>query len=164
MYRTLPWAMFIRASATDLKPRWSTRNGGRIQTLAALNVLLTSLISLLPADTLTAYMEVAGQVLLGNYGVLSVLIRAVLAPLTEEVLFRGLVYGNLKKALPRRLAVVLASAVFGLMHGQVLWTAYTALLGAFFCVVRDRYDSLWASVVLHMSFNAGSYLVMAANK
>ena len=127
----------------------------------ALNVLLTSLLSLLPADTLSAYMEAAGQVLLGGYGALSVLILTVLAPLTEETLFRGLIYGNLKKALPRWLAVILASAVFGLMHGQPLWVAYTALLGAFFCVVRDRYESLWASVLLHMAFNAGSYLVLA---
>lgn len=127
----------------------------------ALNVLLTSLISLLPADTLSAYMEAAGQVLLDPYGVLSVLILTVLAPLTEEVLFRGLIYGNLKKALPRWLSIALASVVFGLMHGQSLWMAYTALLGAFFCIVRDRYDSLWACVLLHMAFNAGSYLVLA---
>ena len=127
---------------------------------ASLNVLLTSLLSLLPASALEAYMEAAGPALLGQYGALSVLILTVLAPLTEEVLFRGLIYGSLKKAMPRWLAILAASAVFGLMHGQLLWMLYTALLGAFFCLIRDRYATLWASILLHMSFNAGSYLVM----
>lgn len=126
----------------------------------SLNVLLTSLLSLLPADALSAYMEAAGPVLLGGHGVVSVLILVVLAPLTEEILFRGLIYGSLKRTLPRWLAILIASVVFGLLHGQALWIAYTALLGAFFCVIRDRYDSLWASVLLHMAFNAGSYLVL----
>lgn len=126
----------------------------------ALNVLFTSLISMLPPSVLMSYMEAASPVLMGESGVLSVLIIVVLAPLTEETLFRGLIYGSLKRALPRALAVALSAVVFGLMHGQILWVAYTAVLGAFFCIICDRYGSLLSCILLHMSFNAGSFLVL----
>lgn len=46
---------------------------------------------------------------------------AVLAPIAEELLFRGLIYGTLRRVLKWPAAILVSCAIFGLMHGQLLW-------------------------------------------
>ncbi len=61
--------------------------------------------------------------------------------LIEEFLFRGFLYGKLKQCWNHTVATVVSSALFGLFHlftgnwGQMLMTA---LLGALFCVCKNR--------------------------
>lgn len=127
----------------------------------SLNLFCTSLISLLPKTVLDAYMQAAGQVLPAGFSVWSALLVAVVAPLTEEVLFRALIYGNFRRGMPRALAVCASAALFGIMHGQPLWMLYTAALAALLCLLMERQRSLVGCVVLHAAFNAGSFLVLA---
>lgn len=85
---------------------------------------------------------------------------AVAAPLVEEMLFRGLVYGALREGMSRPLAVALCALSFGAMHGHPVWIAYAALLGLALCLIRDACGSLWGPVAFHMSFNlVGSFLL-----
>lgn len=121
----------------------------------ALNVFLTGALNLLPQTVLDDYAAATDNLLNGS-GLLMLAAVVFLAPLTEEVVFRGLIYTRLKRAVPRWIAVLLSSLLFGLMHGQILWIVYAGCIGALLCVVSDWYDSLWASVVLHMAFNLGS--------
>lgn len=54
---------------------------------------------------------------------------AVLAPIAEELLFRGLIYGTLRRVLKWPAAILVSCAIFGLMHGQLLWVIYAFLMG-----------------------------------
>lgn len=125
----------------------------------ALNVFVSSLLSLLPPQWLETYQAASSMALGSGMDLFTLLMIALLAPFTEEVLFRGLVYTRFSRALPRWLAIALSALLFGLMHGQPVWVAYTAFLGVALCLAMDRYGSLWGAVALHMAFNAGSLLV-----
>lgn len=120
------------------------------------NVLLASALSFLPASVLDAYLESAA--FLESDGWYAPLLIVFIAPFTEEVVFRGLIYTRLKRAMPRALALLLSSLLFGLMHGQALWIAYAFALGALLCLIFDRCKTLWASVLFHAAFNAGNLL------
>ncbi len=94
----------------------------------------------------------------------TMLIVILLAPFVEEVLFRGLVFGNLK-AKSRILAYVVSCALFALMH---VWqfavvqrdVTYFLLMvqylvpGLVLAWVYDRTGTLWTSIGLHASANA----------
>jgi membrane protease YdiL (CAAX protease family) len=92
---------------------------------------------------------------------LAILILAMLAPLAEEVLFRGLLLDWLRQRVVTWVAVVVLSAVFGLLHdndfknGVVGWLAfaYRFLVGIVASILAVRYRSLRPSVAFHGGLN-----------
>ena len=80
----------------------------------------------------------------------SILIGAILAPLLEEVLFRGLLYQAWERRWGWIPAMVLTSTLFGLYH-PIFWAAFTGSI-LLVCVFR-RTGSLWSSIVAHSFFN-----------
>ncbi len=89
---------------------------------------------------------------------LGVFTVAILAPLTEEVYFRGIVLGWLRRHWGMAWAIGLSSLVFGLMHlkwltpggtGGMVATAELVAMGALLALVAVRTGSLWASVITH---------------
>lgn len=112
----------------------------------------------IPESVMASYAESSKGILAGS-PVMMVLSVIIMAPLVEEIIFRGLVLSRLKKVMPTWLAVVLCSMVFGLMHGQLIWIVYTTLFGLLLAVVAENANSIWASVLLHMAFNlVGSFV------
>ena len=104
------------------------------------------------------YVEAAAS--LETPGLISALSTVLFAPIAEEVIFRGLVYTRLRRAMPAWLACVLASLVFAVLHGQLLWIAYAFLMGVALTLVFERTGTLWSSILVHITFNlAGTYLV-----
>lgn len=87
------------------------------------------------------------------------LVFAVLvAPIVEELLFRGLLYPVLNRALGAIAALVLTSLAFALLHAGQLALAWAPLLTLFLVgfvltLVRARYQSVMASTLVHMAYN-----------
>ena len=65
---------------------------------------------------------------------------AVMTPIIEETLFRGLIYTRLKKGMPTAMAIILSSVIFGLAHGNAEQFTYTFLLGILMVLVYEKYD------------------------
>ena len=80
------------------------------------------------------------------------------APMIEELVFRGMVYRHLKRAVPVWLALLIQASLFAYVHGQLLWMLYTFVLGAVFGLLYDYFDNLWPCILAHMCFNACNYL------
>lgn len=81
------------------------------------------------------------------------------APLTEELVFRGLVYTRLRRGMPVWAAALLSAVFFGILHGTFLHLVFVIPMGLLLCYVYEKYRSLWAAVFLHMGFNlCGSVL------
>ncbi len=89
---------------------------------------------------------------------LYVLTGVIGAPLIEELFFRHLMAGRLSRAMPKLLAILLSSAVFGLVHEHPVQWIYAGLLGILMASVYFAYDSLLPAVVLHAGFNSVSLL------
>ncbi len=79
---------------------------------------------------------------------------AIVAPIVEEIVFRGLVFTRFRKAMPIWLAAFFSSLIFGILHGQIIWAAYATLLGVVFCIIYIKYRSILANIIIHLSFNA----------
>lgn len=82
-----------------------------------------------------------------------VITLGVIAPVTEELLFRGLIYRRFKEFTPVIPAMIWASLVFALLHGNLVQGIYAFIVGFLLCYVYERYDSLAAPIVMHMSSN-----------
>ena len=82
-----------------------------------------------------------------------------MAPITEEIIFRGFILSRFKKAMPTSLAVVLSSVLFGLVHLQLLWVIYAALIGILLAIIAEQEKSIGASILLHMAINFSALFV-----
>jgi membrane protease YdiL (CAAX protease family) len=81
-----------------------------------------------------------------------------LAPLLEEVFFRGLLYPLLRRWFGLVVAVLLTAAAFAGIHGAQLGYAWAPVLSIFvvgvvFTVVRVRMKSVAASFLMHCGYN-----------
>ena len=85
------------------------------------------------------------------------------APLWEEVLFRGAFFAGFLRRFGRYRAVLLSALVFAAVHGTPLVMPYVLVLGLFLGWLRWFHRSLWASLVLHMTNNALVALVVSSS-
>jgi uncharacterized protein len=144
----------VRATTRDL---WQGGLLGASLQLVAMPLLYWPLLRLLdmstsdlegPARSLSERANgVAGVLLL-------VLIAGVLAPIFEEIFFRGLVQrALLKRGLPPWLAIGATATVFGITHLQLLQLPGLVLAGALFGYLAHRAGRLGPAIAAHVGFN-----------
>ncbi len=85
------------------------------------------------------------------------------APVVEELFFRGFLYAGLAQRYTWRRAAVITSALFALIHLQPFAIPPIFILGYIFAYLYRRSGSIWPAVVMHVSTNAlglgAAYLV-----
>ena len=88
--------------------------------------------------------------------VTAVVLIAVLAPISEELFFRGFVFSGLRSRMSLWPAAVISGLVFGLVHAPTGITTVVplAVLGAVLAWLYDRTGSLWPPVIAHAFNNA----------
>jgi hypothetical protein len=102
----------------------------------------------------------------GDFGPIGIQILLIvfLAPLSEEICFRGMLFAGLRKRLPMWAAAFATGAVFGLLHYSTGISAVPALivLGAIFAVVYEKTRSIWPPIIMHVANNAFALAVLSA--
>lgn len=77
-----------------------------------------------------------------------------LAPMAEEVVFRGYMLGRLLRWFREKEAIWICTAVFALCHVSLLWMIYACFMGLLLAWVSIREDNIVYSIALHVGFNA----------
>jgi membrane protease YdiL (CAAX protease family) len=85
-----------------------------------------------------------------------------IGPPAEELFFRGLLFPALDRTMNLFWSVFLTALPFALLHGGQLAFSWSPLLGIFIVgvvltLVRARAESLAASVLVHMAYNATTF-------
>ena len=90
--------------------------------------------------------------------VASTLVVVVVAPLAEEIFFRGFCYRALRNRFGRWTAALLVGGVFSSIHytgpDTLALLAPLAVLGILFCLLYERTGSLYPAIALHIVNNA----------
>ncbi|MDK2899191.1 MAG: protease family protein [Patescibacteria group bacterium] len=87
----------------------------------------------------------------------------VIAPIAEEILFRGYLYGKLKKIVPVWVAIILTSLLFGYIHGAWNLAIDTFALSVVLCILREMTGNVWSSILLHMAKNSIAFYILFIN-
>ncbi|MEI3606173.1 CPBP family intramembrane glutamic endopeptidase [Pseudogracilibacillus sp. SE30717A] len=86
---------------------------------------------------------------------LSIVMVAIIAPIVEEIVFRGVIYKFLRVKLGVPLAILINGFLFGINHApswELLLNA--AVMGAFFAYIYERSGTLWVPIIVHGLTNA----------
>lgn len=88
-----------------------------------------------------------------------ILVIGILAPIMEEILFRGLIYQSLRNSYSITAAIFLQATIFAIIHINPLQIMYTFLLALLFMWLANRTNSLLTSILAHSSFNLTTILL-----
>ncbi len=87
----------------------------------------------------------------------------IVAPVAEEVLFRGYLYGKLRRSAPIWLAMLITSALFGFIHGKWNVAIDVFALSVVMCSLREITGSIWAGILLHIMKNGLAFYIVFIN-
>ncbi len=93
----------------------------------------------------------------GKSTITVLLYTCVLAPITEELLYRGFIQKALS-CVSTRFGIVASALIFGLAHGNVEQFLLAFLVGIFFGKIVERHNSLVPSICVHMGINTISLI------
>ena len=77
----------------------------------------------------------------------------VIAPLTEEVIFRGYLYPVVKRFSDRWFAAVFTGLIFAVIHFNIFSLPTLAVMGFVLAVLYEMTGSLWVTIACHAAFN-----------
>jgi CAAX protease family protein len=89
-----------------------------------------------------------------------VLLIVIAAPISEEVCFRGMLYGGLRERWPRLAAALLSGLIFGGLHALTGLTAVPPLIvfGFLLSLLYEKTGSIVPGILLHMLNNSVALL------
>jgi len=78
----------------------------------------------------------------------------VVAPLVEEIFFRGFLFQGLRQKYGWLSAIPLSSAIFGAAHLDPVSLIPTFILGCVLAYMYHRSNSLWPGIIFHTMINS----------
>ena len=87
----------------------------------------------------------------------------ILAPIAEELIFRGYLYGKLRTRLSAIPAIILVSVLFGFMHGQWNVGIVVGVMSIFLCIARELTGTIYAGILMHMIRNGLAFYLLYIN-
>ncbi len=92
--------------------------------------------------------------------IIAVISLVFIAPIAEEIIFRGWLYGKLRNRIKLPLAIIITSLLFAILHGQ--WNVGVSVfaLSLVLCGLREVTGTIWSGMILHMLSNGIAFYLL----
>lgn len=120
---------------------------------ACLSIGLNNIISMTPLVTISAGYQEANAGFYGSTLVLELISSALMTPILEELVFRGILFGRCKMIMPKIPAIILSSLIFAIVHFNIVQFIYAFLLGIVFAIFVDYANHVYPAIVGHITAN-----------
>lgn len=84
---------------------------------------------------------------------IALLTVGIVAPFTEEFMFRGVIFKTLNKNISILWTIIIQALFFGIFHGNLIQGTYATMLGLIFGYITYKTKSLWPAIIMHMVNN-----------
>ncbi len=128
-----------------------------------LTVVTSTLVALILYYTFPEVLETSDNIsnLLLSEDLFQVILAVVImAPIIEELIFRLLVYGELRKALGVKISIILQAILFGLYHANLYQFSYAFIIGLIFGYIFHKTENITVTIIAHMINNLISVLIV----
>lgn len=168
----VPAKKYIKATAKDsyllhpLPPTIWQIALGVIATISS--VLAIQIVVILTQLALSSdkYQEVGSQQYSCMFGV-GLLVYGFISAISEEVLFRGIIFPVFRRYIPIPIAILVSSFLFGVYHGNVIQGGYAFIMGCLMAFGYEYFGTFLAPMIMHILANlvayVGSYTVLQNN-
>lgn len=126
--------------------------------LGASGLLMSSFLSLSKefssfANYMDEYLDMMSSMSGAKNVLYSLIAYGIFIPIVEELLFRGVILGEFRKAMPPAWALIAHALIFAILHFQIVQASYAFLGGLILGAIYLYYRSIYASILAHMIFN-----------
>lgn len=102
------------------------------------------------------------QLASGSSAPFAIVVIALVAPIAEELFFRGMLFQAFERWLGVWPSAALSAAVFGAVHGEWFVFVITFLFGIYLALIFRRRGTIVTPIVAHMLFNGLGVLLIRA--
>ena len=176
----VPW--WVRRHATSREdvgltrlPSWmdiGLAPAGFVVYLLASGIVMYLVTTFVPGFNGTEVQEVGFDDLTNRFEyLLAFFTLVIVAPIAEEAIFRGYLYGKLRKRAPLWVGMLVVSILFAALHMN--WSDGTLkglnvavdvfVLSLVMCSLREVTGSIWAGILLHMMKNGLAFYLLFIN-
>ncbi len=156
---TIPFLYSVYKRAPVLRPaKWFERQTIVKELLYILSIIifgivLNIIISHTPLAEQSAQFAKANATLLSGNLVTKVYANCICIPILEEIVYRGIVCGQLQIWTNQTAAVVISAFLFGIMHFNLVQFLYGFLVGLVLSYVYTKTNKLWVVILAHSLTN-----------
>lgn len=86
------------------------------------------------------------------------------SPLCEELCFRWLMYGRIRRCIGPKLAILTTAVFFGFFHGNPVQGVYAFIMGFIMAVLYERTGAFLTTILFHVGANAVIYVAAYVGK
>jgi uncharacterized protein len=149
--------LLLRAPGT----RWLWTGLGVGVALRLLAFVISALWIAFTGDAWNPHQDLADSAALGGWSFVAILaLGGLVIPFAEELLFRGVLFGALRRYGPV-LAGLVSATVFGLAHVWPPLVLFAFVVGVVHAWMRERSGSIWPAVISHAVVNTLSIVMIA---
>lgn len=123
-----------------------------------LAVLVATLVSIISPEALETFNGLMDSALSGDE-FMAFLAVVILAPIAEELLFRGIIFRMLVKHWSEVAAIVVSALLFGLYHMNLMQAIYVLPIGLLLGYTAYKCKSVLPCILIHMINNFMPYVV-----
>ncbi len=90
----------------------------------------------------------------------TLLSTGILGPIIEELMFRGIIYNELKSKYSNMKSILITTIFFAIIHINVIQILYALIIGFILIFVYEKYNNIKAPIILHMASNITTTLFL----
>lgn len=162
--------LIFKIRKSDIKKEWKLQKAG--QTYFQLSISVSFSYSLL-FSLLTYNDSIENSIMIHNsaeyyseifsgFGIIMMIINlVVIAPISEEIALRGIVFTRIEKTTNPIIAMLVSSILFGIMHlmaGGIILVVGSFIMGALFGLVFYKTNSLFVCFIAHAVANLPEFI------
>lgn len=147
--------------------RYLVEDGQRITGITILAIIMLGIVSCTSMNVLIGlsglakysekYQEVS-SVIYEASKTMQILAVVVIAPIVEELVYRGLIYRRMREIGPVLPASLISAFVFGINHGNLVQFVFAAGIGILLAMAYEKYRKISIPIIMHMSVNLTSLI------
>lgn len=118
-----------------------------------LSIGLNNIICMSPLVQMSDEFQNASDAFYGSSFAMELFGSALVTPILEELLHRGVVFGRLRRRMGMWSAVILSALVFAILHFNIVQFVYAFLLGIVFALFVEKTGQLYPAIIAHIVAN-----------
>lgn len=165
----VPWKCFKKWK-TDREelgllgePTWTDIGLAPIGYIASLILawIFTALFSIFPwFDAVQAQDVGFSSLTSGGDRLIAFITLVIVAPIVEEIIFRGWLYGKLRAKMSMIPAMIIVSILFGIVHGQWNVGITVFAISLVLCFFRETTGTIYSGMLVHMLKNGIAFFLL----
>lgn len=125
----------------------------------SLAAIISTFLSILPTDEMFGKYGISDGTILSDSIVFRLITIAVMVPVVEEIIYRGLIYTRIRNEYRAYIAMIVSSLIFAVFTFSIKQGIYAFIMGMAYSLCNELSDDIRYPVFMHAVVNACFVLV-----